>query len=562
MRCNKMNLKVIGILSLLILVFSVSLVCAESNDTATLTDSQGSSSDVLSSQINVSGTTFNDVQKSLDKSSKGDVIELDGTYSGNKKPIEVKKDVTIQGSKNGATLDAKKNSAILNINANVVLKDLTFQNSHDSAIQIGSSESKYSVTIINCLFINNGDDETWDGGAIFHANGGKLTIINSTFKNNVADFGGAVYCNNAEIINTQFIGNTAEFEGGAIQVGGADKLTITDCTFSNNKASKDDGGGAIYAFSESTNILRCVFNNNKGVDGGAILAGGNIVIKDSNFTSNSATGKGGALAVIAYLGPSEKIYDKLEISNCNFKKSSAKKQGNSIYATVYNVDIKNSVFDSASDAYMEICNFKNTNNTLKYKLVNSLKAKINPLKYNVKYDPYMSAYKVHITDSEGNTLHNGKVKITIKVGSKTKKYSSYIDDEHPYAYFGLGLSVGKYTAKVTYESKYYTASSVKAKITIKKGTPKVKAKKVTAKYKKSKKFTIKVKNKYEDPIKKLKLKVKIYTGKKYKTYHVKTNKKGIAKINTKKLKRGTHKVVIKSANKNYSINKKSSIRIK
>ena len=63
-------------------------------------------------------------------------------------------------------------------------------------------------------------------------------------------------------------------------------------------------------------------------------------------------------------------------------------------------------------------------------------------------------------------------------------------------------------------------------------------------------------------VKKVKIKVKVYTGKKYKVYKLKTNKKGIAKFNVKKLKKGTHKVIISSLNKNYKISKKSSIRIK
>ena len=80
----------------------------------------------------------------------------------------------------------------------------------------------------------------------------------------------------------------------------------------------------------------------------------------------------------------------------------------------------------------------------------------------------------------------------------------------------------------------------------------VKAPQVTNKFKKSKYFKVTIKNK----------KIKVFSGKKFKTYTVKTNKKGIAKINTKNLKTGKHKVVISSGNKNYSISKKSLIKIK
>ena len=44
----------------------------------------------------------------------------------------------------------------------------------------------------------------------------------------------------------------------------------------------------------------------------------------------------------------------------------------------------------------------------------------------------------------------------------------------------------------------------------------------------------------------VKIKIKVYTGKTSKTYTVKTNAKGIAQLNVKSLKVGTHKVVVSS----------------
>ena len=80
-------------------------------------------------------------------------------------------------------------------------------------------------------------------------------------------------------------------------------------------------------------------------------------------------------------------------------------------------------------------------------------------------------------------------------------------------------------------------------------------------FKKKGTFKITVKDQDKKPIKKLKLKVKVYTGKKFKTYTIKTNSKGVATLNTKTLKKGTHKVVISSGDKNYTISKKSYIHI-
>lgn len=80
-------------------------------------------------------------------------------------------------------------------------------------------------------------------------------------------------------------------------------------------------------------------------------------------------------------------------------------------------------------------------------------------------------------------------------------------------------------------------------------------------YKKKGSFKITIKDTDKKIIKKLKLKVKVYTGKKTKTYTLKTNAKGIATLSTKNLKKGTHKVVISSGDSNYTLSKKSYIHI-
>ena len=93
----------------------------------------------------------------------------------------------------------------------------------------------------------------------------------------------------------------------------------------------------------------------------------------------------------------------------------------------------------------------------------------------------------------------------------------------------------------------------------------VSAPKVTNSYNKAGTFKVKIINDItKNPVKGIKLKIKVYTGKKYKTYSVKTNKKGIGKINIKKLSEGKHKVVVtaKATKKYKSKTVKSSITIK
>ena len=115
------------------------------------------------------------------------------------------------------------------------------------------------------------------------------------------------------------------------------------------------------------------------------------------------------------------------------------------------------------------------------------------------------------------------------------------------------------------DEMYYKFGGVLKKTTLKvtKIKPIVKAPKVKFRYKKSKYFKVTLKQRStKKPIAGIKLKLRVYTGKKFKTYAVKTNKKGVAKFNTKKLKRGMHKVKILSGNKNVILSKTSSIRIR
>ena len=128
----------------------------------------------------------------------------------------------------------------------------------------------------------------------------------------------------------------------------------------------------------------------------------------------------------------------------------------------------------------------------------------------------------------------------------------------------VDLKPGKYKVEIRgADSKNFAAKKVTSKITIKKAPTKLIPKKLTAKKGEKKYFKVTVKNKKtKKVIAGVKVKIKVYTGKKFKTYKVKTNKKGIAQLNVKSLKVGKHKVVVTSANK-YCVAKaaKSTIKI-
>ena len=97
---------------------------------------------------------------------------------------------------------------------------------------------------------------------------------------------------------------------------------------------------------------------------------------------------------------------------------------------------------------------------------------------------------------------------------------------------------------------------------IKKTPTKLTPKATTAKKGAKKYFQVVAKNtKTKKAIIGLPLKLKVYTGKTYKTYKVKTNSKGIGNLNLKSLSVGTHKVVVSSGDR-YCIAKTVSSTIK
>lgn len=210
-----------------------------------------------------------------------------------------------------------------------------------------------------------------------------------------------------------------------------------------------------------------------------------------------------------------------------------------IYSTVsYGIDLNLTVKPTVTDIKVNKVNFnKNTYSTIKGYL--DIKA---------------------IANSSAD-LKNLKFSYKVYTNGKSKTYYSYTDSDGKTKFeLPATLTAGNHKIEIR-----LTNTDVKKTITVKiaKAKTTVKAPKVTAKVKKSKYFKVTVKNKAtKKAVSNVKVKIKVYTGKKYKTYTVKTNKKGIAKINTKKLKVGKHNVVIGSGNSNYKISAKSLITIK
>lgn len=175
----------------------------------------------------------------------------------------------------------------------------------------------------NCVFANNSTSNgslsiPRNGGAIGYNGGGQLTIIGSTFSNNVAGgnanagaAGGAVSFNNSTnaggltITNSTFTNNAitgtaAGSLGGAVSVSGVGSFTISGSTFTNNSAGSNRSRGGAIDFTTSPGnslmVTNSTFVGNTAAQGGGINAqSGTFAVTGSRFFNNTAT-TGEALA--------------------------------------------------------------------------------------------------------------------------------------------------------------------------------------------------------------------------------------------------------------------------
>ena len=109
---------------------------------------------------------------------------------------------------------------------------------------------------------------------------GSKTIITTNGKNRVF----YITADDVDIYNSTFANNSA-YNGGAIYDDG-DSLTVSGCTFVDNFAYN---GGAIYYGGADLTVSDCTFVNGSAYNGGAIYNGiGSITVSDSNFTNSSA----------------------------------------------------------------------------------------------------------------------------------------------------------------------------------------------------------------------------------------------------------------------------------
>ena len=297
-------------------------------------------------------------------------------------------------------------------------------------------------------------------------------------------------------------------------------------------------------------------DNSKFIDSSLDFDGGNIT--NSKFNDSDLLKSSNKVLNIYDSEFENDSYILIEEGTANIFSSNFTNDSTAINLYKGKLYLENSVFNKVGIE----ANYKNVvfNNTKLNNVVTPINFKITS-SINYKSGKYIS---IKLTNANTGALLK-KFKVTVELRNSNykllKTYKNLVTDSKGFVYLKDLSSRNAGDYNLVFKSTNYYLDKSEGFFTIKKAPTTVKAPKVTNKYKKSKYFKVTVKA-YKKPVKSIYVKVKVYTGKKYKTYTIKTDKKGVAKLNTKKLKVGKHKVVITSGNSNYKISAKSTIVIK
>lgn len=145
----------------------------------------------------------------------------------------------------------------------LTLRQLRLSNSHTDGLG-GAINSLGRLAVVECRFDGNsaGTLSGLGGGAIFTGTDAILLVEGSTFDNNDAVRGAAIFNNGqAELRNSTFSGHRGDTNEGAIQNRGT--LLAVHITVANN--GRDGAGfGGLFAFNADTTLVNSIFADNVG----------------------------------------------------------------------------------------------------------------------------------------------------------------------------------------------------------------------------------------------------------------------------------------------------------
>ena len=127
-----------------------------------------------------------------------------------------------------------------------------------------------NLTVRGCVFARNEASSSYSGGGVY-VSGSTFAATNSTFRDNAAGQGGALYIDDAvaELTDVTLDGNIASTHGGGIRARYAARLDATRLTVINNTAG--GRGGGLSGYQADIFVIDGAFSGNRsGTAGGAI----------------------------------------------------------------------------------------------------------------------------------------------------------------------------------------------------------------------------------------------------------------------------------------------------
>ncbi len=382
------------------------------------------------------------------------------------------------------------------------------------------------------------------------------------------------------ITNSNFINNTARYFGGAIYVSSHNtSMNIINCTFVNNSARN---GGAIYSKKATSKVSNCVFDENK--------AQNNDDVTHAFLTKNDID----ISSEYQFKYYDEEIYAR-DVENYNnkyhfpeyvyargvFKGSLSKTDyyGSAVFGDNLNIDnnfwginiassdelFLNRIIGNDKITPANWVNYENNTYVLNNKSqvampdyipdISLINKKTATLIINITGNTYGNVRAdLRLIDNEtGDAIANQEIWVATSYGL----YSRVFTNESGNAVYDISNPSGNANLLAICEIDGYKASSVVVNnIMISKRQVTGSASSLSISYASAGTMTVSVS--YKDTKKlatNVLLALKVFTAKKYKIYHVKTNSNGLAKFRVPSLTAGNHNVEITAADGNHVLTK-------
>ena len=265
-------------------------------------------------------SSYSTISAAVTAASNGDTIDITGSIT--EATINVSKNLVIRGHGTSTIVNNSSGSqAVFNFSsgtskimdmtvrngrygiyvttANLTILNCTVKYNSYNGIYCSTTNSSYTLNILNSEISNNGSSAITGGAGIYNSWRGTLLISNSNIINNSSistnrNYGGGIYCYNyanLTLSNCNVTGNTVS--GGSYNFGGGIYLemystaTITSCNINNNTASSGSynfGGGFYGDFYSTCTLSFCNINGNSCSGSGGYSFGGGVCVEGSGTT--------------------------------------------------------------------------------------------------------------------------------------------------------------------------------------------------------------------------------------------------------------------------------------